>query len=110
MLGEADEENDDELLHGAGKGKHTSLLKMPAACASAIGVLQVPGRDIPLQVPLGLLVHLPELIPLPPVPPSAVFRCLVNNIGSLGNGCAAEVARGAYTGLTFWSFVSGHSA
>ncbi len=68
------------------------------------------------QVPLGLLVHLLELIPLPlcfpfsPVPPSAVFRCLVNNIGSLGNGCAAEVARGAYTGLTFWSFVSGHSA
>ena len=35
-----------------------------------------------------------------------MFRCLVNNIGSLGNGCAAEVARGAYTGLTFWSFVS----
>ena len=36
----------------------------------------------------------------------AVFRCLVNNVGSLSNGCAAEVARGAYTGLTFWSFVS----
>lgn len=34
----------------------------------------------------------------------AVFRCLVNNVGSLSNGCAAEVARGAYTGLTFWSF------
>lgn len=35
-----------------------------------------------------------------------VFRCLVAGIGSLGDACAAEVARAARTGLDFYQPVS----